>query len=45
MIGESDQIVVIIKELGILSEGDLSFLTSSCVSDYIREIESQFFHQ
>ena len=40
MIGNTDQVKVILRSIGEQSENDLSFLTSSHAIQYVRELES-----
>lgn len=40
MIGNTDQVKVILRSIGTQSDNDLSFLTSSHAIQYVRELES-----
>ena len=40
MIGNTDQVKVILRSIGAQSDNDLSFLTSSHAIQYVRELES-----
>ena len=40
MIGNTDQVKVILRSIGEQNENDLSFLTSSHAIQYVRELES-----
>lgn len=40
VISKNDQVKVILKDLGIQSENDLSFITSEHAIQYVRELEA-----
>lgn len=43
IISKDDQNLVILKDLGVQSEADLSFLTSKHAINYVRELEQSLY--